>query len=310
MKRPVLLADIGATTTRLAVARDGIKLEGVRTLPSAEIKDLPALLAETLAGAEARPTVAVLAVAGPVEGDDVALTNLPLAFNCAALKRRLKLARLHVANDFACLAHAVAALAEPDLQAIGGGHGVAKANVIVCGPGSGFGAALVLRDGKEPRVLPSEAGHMRFGAANADEARVIARLVRDHGSVAIDNVVSGPGLARLHQILAGEETTPEAVIAGATAREEKARATVDVFLRLFGRIAGDLALAFDARGGVFLAGGVSRALAHLMPGSPFRAAFEDHPPYQKRLAGVPTLVVMHPTPGLIGAAVIARRAFK
>lgn len=309
MKRPVLLADIGATNTRLAVARDGVKLENVRTLASAEIKDLPALLTETLAGAEVRPAVAVLGVAGPVEGDDVALTNLPLAFNCVALKSRLKLARLHVTNDFACLAHAVAALTESDLQAIGGGHGVPKANAVVCGPGSGFGTALVLRDGKEPRVLPSEAGHMRFGAANADEARVIARLVRDHGSVAIDDVVSGPGLARLHRILCGEETTPEAIVAGATAREEKARATVDVFLRLFGRIAGDLALAFDARGGVFLAGGVSRALAHLMPGSPFRAAFEDHPPYQKRLAAVPTSVIMHPTPGLVGAAVIARAAF-
>ncbi len=309
MKRPVLLADIGATTTRLAVARDGIKLEDVRTVPSKEIKDLPALLAETLAGAEARPTVAVLAVAGPVEGEDVALTNLPLAFNCAALKSRLKLARLHVANDFACLAHAVAAFSEPDLEAIGGGHAVPKANAVVCGPGSGFGTALVLRDGKEPRVLASEAGHMRFGAANADEARVIARLVRDHGPVAIDDVVSGPGLARIHHILSGEEMTPEAVIAGATAREEKARATVDVFLRLYGRIAGDLALAFDARGGVFLGGGVSRALAHLMPSSPFRAAFEDHPPYQKRLAAIPTNVVMHPTPGLVGAAVIARSAF-
>lgn len=309
MKRPVLLADIGATTTRLAVARDGVKLENVRTLASAEIKDLPALLTETLAGAEVRPAVAVLGVAGPVEGDDVALTNLPLAFNCVALKSRLKLARLHVTNDFACLAHAVAALTESDLQAIGGGHSVPKANAVVCGPGSGFGTALVLRDGKEPRVLPSEAGHMRFGAASADEARVIARLVRDHGPVAIDDVVSGPGLSRLHRILCGEETTPEAIVAGATAREEKARATVDVFLRLFGRIAGDLALAFDARGGVFLAGGVSRALAHLMPGSPFRAAFEDHPPYQKRLAAVPTSVVMHPTPGLVGAAVIARAAF-
>jgi glucokinase len=309
MKRPVLLADIGATTTRIAVARDGVKLEDVRTLPSAGIKDLPALLGEALAGAEARPTVAVLAVAGPVEGEDVALTNLPLAFNCAALKSRLKLARLHVANDFACLAHAMAALTDPDVQAIGGGHAVPKANAVVCGPGSGFGTALVLRDGKEARVVPSEAGHMRFGAANADEARVIARLVRDHGSVAIDDVVSGPGLARLHHILSGEEATPEAVIAGATAREEKARATVDVFLRLYGRIAGDLALAFDARGGVFLGGGVSRALAHLMPGSPFRAAFEDHPPYQKRLAGIPTSVVIHPTPGLVGAAVIARTVF-
>src|ERR1700674_686366 len=100
MKRPVLLADIGATTTRLAVARDGVKLEGVRTLPSAGIKDLPALLAETLAAAGAGPTVAVLPLARPVEGDDLALTNLPLAFNCTALKSRLKLARLHVANDF------------------------------------------------------------------------------------------------------------------------------------------------------------------------------------------------------------------
>jgi glucokinase len=309
MNRPVLLAELGATNTRLAVVRDGVKLGDVRTVASAEVKDLPALLGEALAAAEARPTAAVLAVAGPVEDDEIALTNLSLAFSRRRLMQRLKLARLVVVNDFACLAHAVSALGPSDLQPVGGGHGVAKGHALVCGPGTGFGAATVLRDGSAPRVLPSEAGHMRLGAADADEARIVARLVREHGPVAVDDVVSGPGLARVHRAMTGEEATPEAIIAAATAREEKAHATVEVFLRLFGRIAGDLALAFDARGGVFLGGGVSRALAHVMAGSPFRAAFEDHPPYQKRLAAIPTAVIMHPTPGLVGAAVIARAEF-
>jgi glucokinase len=309
MKRSVLLADIGATTTRLALARDGIRLDGVRTLASKEIKDFPALLAETLAASNPRPTAAVLAVAGPVEGDAIACTNLALTFSRRRLMRGLKLARLAVVNDFACLAHGVSALGEADLAPVGGGRGVARGNCLVCGPGTGFGAALVLRDGKHPRVVASEAGHMLLGAVHADEARVVGRLMREQGAATVEDLVSGPGLARLHRLLTGEETTPESVISGALAGEDAARATVAVFLRLFGRVAGDLALAFDARGGVYLAGGVSRALAPLLPGSPFREAFEDHPPYQKRLAAIPIEVVMHPTPGLVGAAVIARTDF-
>jgi glucokinase len=181
-----------------------------------------------------------------------------------------------------------------------------KERLLVCGPGSGFGSALLLKQARRAQVLSSEAGHMRLGAASADEARVIAHFLRDDGPVIVEHMLSGPGLVRVHHILSGERKRAEAIVTAACAGEPAARATTDFFLRLFGRIAGDLALAYNAKA-VFLAGGVTRGLAPLVPNSPFQVAFEDHAPYRDRMALIPIKVIVHEEPGLFGTAQIARR---
>jgi glucokinase len=130
------------------------------------------------------------------------------------------------------------------------------------------------------------------------------------GTVVTEHVLSGPGLVRLHRILNGKSESAEEIAAAARKGRADAKATVDMFLRWFGRIAGDLALTFDARGGVYLAGGVSRALAPLVGSSGFRETFENHPPYAARLAAIPVYVVVHPAPGLAGAAVLGQRLMR
>jgi glucokinase len=309
MTHPVLVVDVGATTTRLALARKDGSLDGVRSFANDAAKDLATLLAGALdrAGPK-RPVTCALAVAGPIDGDRVTLTNRAWSFSRRGLARTLKLKRLLVVNDFVAIAHALPALRSADLVSVGGGRGDARGTLLACGPGTGFGVGVLLRAGRRMHAMASEAGHMRLGAATADEARIVAHLVREQGPVAVEDVLSGPGLARLHRILADEKSGAETIVVAARAGNGKARATIDVFLRLFGRIAGDLALAFDARGGVYLAGGLGRALAPLVSSSPFRAAFEEHPPYESRLASIPTHIIVHPVPGLIGAAELARVA--
>ncbi len=248
----------------------------------------------------------MLAVAGPVEGDEVALTNRKWSFSQRVLRKALKLTRLVVVNDFVAAAHALPTLRSTDLVSVGGGRSELRGTMLVCGPGTGFGAATLQRQSGKPRAIASEAGHMRLGAATADEARVVAHLVRDAGAVTVEHLLSGQGLVRLHRVLSGEQATTRQIIEAARLGKNAARETVHAFLRLYGRIAGDLALAFDARGGVFLAGGVGRVLAPFYSSSPFRAAFEEHPPYEARLAAIPTHVIVHAAPGLLGAAAIAR----
>ncbi len=307
MTHPVLVADVGATTTRFAFARKDGSLDAVRSFANDEVEDLAIFLAGALDQAKPRrPMACVLAVAGPIDGDRVTLTNRSWSFSRRGLARKLKLKRLVVVNDFVAVAHALLALGPADLVSVGGGRGEARATMLACGPGTGFGVGVLLRTGRQMRAMASEAGHMRLGAATADEARIVAHLVREHGPAAVEDLLSGPGLVRLHRILSDEKSAPEAIVAAARAGKSKARATTDLFLRLFGRIAGDLALAFNARGGVYLAGGLGRALAPLVSSSPFRAAFEEHPPYENRLASIPTHVIVHPVPGLIGAAELAR----
>jgi len=275
------------------------------------VPDLRELLERELAAAgKPRPTTAVLAVAGPIDGDRVALTNRAWWFSQAKLKRALKLKRLIVVNDFAAVAHALPVLQVKDLVRIGGGKGEPGGNLVACGPGTGFGVAALVRRAREPFVLSSEAGHMMFGPAAAEEAEIFARLSPGPKPRVVENLLSGPGLARLHRALAGQTLSSDHVIINVKAGDEAALRTVEAFLRLLGRVAGDIALAFDARGGVYIAGGVGRALAPLFAASPFRKAFEDRPTYGDRLAATPTYAIVHPSPELLGALTLGLAALR
>jgi glucokinase len=309
MAKPALVADIGASTIRVALARANGALVSMRSFPLRSDENPETRLAAALLAAKPRPDAAVLAVAGPVDGDQVTMTNFNWSFSQKTLMRSLKLKRMTVVNDFVAVAHALPALRPADLVSLPGGHKNAKGNLLACGPGSGFGVSALI-PARRPIAIASEAGHMRLGAATADAARVVAHLVREMGTVVTEHVLSGPGLARLHRILTDRHESAEEIAAAARRGQAEAKATVDMFLRWFGRIAGDLALTFDARGGVYLAGGVSRALAPLVASSGFREAFENHPPYATRLAAIPLYVVVHPAPGLAGAAVLARRLMR
>ncbi|GGF76366.1 glucokinase [Azorhizobium oxalatiphilum] len=310
MALTVLLADIGGTSTR--IARAG--LDGQPYDIRVEANDAHASLEELFkayleaTGGE-RPVAGVFAVAGPVEGDKVRLTNRDWAFSRPEMAAALGLSDLKVLNDFVALAHGVPALGVADLVPVGAGQAVPGAPILVCGPGTGLGTAALIPQGDGAlEVLPSEGGHVRFGAVQADEARILAHLVREFGgSVSVERVLSGSGLVRLHAILNGATLTSQEIIRAGLTASGPEQETCFLFLRILGRVLGDYALLFDARGGVFIPGGVAAALAPLFAESLFRAAFEDHDPHRARLVGMPTQVVVHPTPGLVGTATLGRR---
>jgi len=308
MAPTVLLADIGGTTTRIARAgSDGVpfdmRLEANDSYMSAQ--DLIGTYLSARGGEP--PRAAVLAVAGPMDGDQVRLTNRGWSFSRTALAAAFGFERMEVLNDFAAFAHAVPALSREELLGVGVGRAVAGRPILVCGPGTGFGCAVALPREHGVEVLASEAGHMRLGAVNTDEARLIAHMVRDLGPVVVEHVLSGAGLVRVHRILTGEQLSSHAIIMAAVNGQRSERESCMVFLRVLGRVAGDLALAFEAQGGVYVGGGIGRAMAPLFAEGAFRAAFEDHPPYNDRLAQIPVHVVTHAAPEVLGAGRIARR---
>lgn len=311
MERSILIADIGATTTRTAFVGASGAFNSMVSVSNREAGDLAqylaAVIANTIARGEPRPREAVLAVAAPVDGEDIVFTNHPWKFARTPLSQQLGIEDLVVLNDFAAAAHAVPLLQPADLMQIAAGRAVPNGTQLICGPGTGFGVAALHYHADGVRITPSEAGHMRFGATNADEARILAYLVKDLGSVVIEDLLSGAGITRLHFILHGKSADANSVIADAAEDGLAAQETVSVFLRILGRVTGDLALAFDVRGGLFLAGGVVRSLAPLIAASPFLSSFQDHPPYEDRLGAVPIHLVLHSMPGLLGAASIARR---
>jgi glucokinase len=303
----VLLADIGGTNSRFALAGSDGRPTRMLIIENDSVPNLEGAIARYLDESGALPSAAVLAVAAPLESEEVALTNRAWRFRPGELARRFGFAKLRLVNDFEAIAWALTRLTSDDAHPVGQVL-VARPGVrAVLGPGTGLGvAALVPVDGRW-HVLASEGGHASFGPRTPDEVEIFAALMREHGSISAETILSGPGLPRLLHAVdpRSHAKTPEAVVANALAGEAAALAAAQLFVRFLGRFAGGLALTFKAVGGVYIAGGVVSRLGPLFDAQAFRAAFEAHPPYQALLASIPIWLMHRSEPGLLGCAVLA-----
>jgi glucokinase len=212
-------------------------------------------------------------------------------------------------NDFVASAHAVPVLSGADVVPLNGKLAASAGNILLCGPGTGFGAAAILRQDGKLRVAESEAGHMALGAVTATELAAFARIAEEDGPLIVEDLLAGNGLVALHGALTDTQMSSGDLVAAALRGETAAKHTMDMFMAVFGRVAGDLALAFNARGGVYMSGGLGQALAPFYNEAPFRSAFEQHRPYQEFLRSIALFAVAHPCPGLVGALQIARAEF-
>ncbi len=315
LPHPVLLADIGGTHARFAVVREpgGV----VERLPALTTRDpalphAPSALARALASATVRPRSLVLAVAGPVTGMTAELTNAAWRFDGPALVDALQVETGLLLNDFEAVAMAASYLGTSDWVAIGEPVNTAATGpILVLGPGTGFGAATVVRLGDHLAVLPGEAGHMEIGPASESELALWPHLERVDGRVTVETLLSGAGLGRLEAALsaragvAGACRGGAAVAASARAGEPVAQQAVALFVRLLGRVAGDLALMVKATGGVFVAGGVMPRLLPLIDRAALRAAFDHKAPMTALMRAIPFGLITAPDPAFAGLAAAA-----
>jgi glucokinase len=310
---PRLLADIGGTNARFALQRPGRRPAHYRVLKTGDHPGLVAAITRYLALVRPvqKPSVAAIAVAAPVLGDAIALTNSSWSFSVAAVARAAGLTRLHVLNDFEVLAWALATFGRDDLLKIGRGRPVARAPAAVFGPGTGLGVSCFVPEAAGgPAALASEGGHASLAAGTAREAAVIEVLRKRFGHVSAERLLSGPGLANIYaalsQLDAAALSTP--MKPGAIARaardgsDPRAREAVATFSALAGQFAGDIALTFGARGGVYVAGGVIPRLGDAFDIRLFRRRFEAKGRFATWLQRVPTWLVTHPRPAMPGLA--------
>lgn len=304
----ILLADIGGTTSRFALAHAGGRPERIITVKNDDVADIEALIAQALDQLGAKPVAAVLAIAGPVDGDVIKLTNRPWQFRLSDLSGRFGF-RVRAINDFEALASALPLLGDEDTRQLGAVARRREGVKVVVGPGTGLGVAALMPLGTEWQVVASEGGHVSFGPASPDEAAIFASLAQEIGPISAESVLSGRGLARLHRAVnpGVMKLSPEMILTQARAGHPEARRTIALFTRLLGRFAGDVALTFKATGGVYIAGGVATGLGPLLDDRLFRAAFEAHPPHQKLLADIPVSLITCTEPGLLGCTAIASR---
>ncbi|MBU8537503.1 glucokinase [Falsiroseomonas tokyonensis] len=307
-----LLADIGGTNARFALLQDG-RIGAPVILPVAGFGSAEDAMEEALKrlAPAAPPEQAVLALAGPVLAEPVRLTNAPWSLESAAIAARFGMRRVRLVNDFLALAHALPHLAGGDLVRIGGGTPVASAPMLVVGPGTGLGAAGLVPTAGDPVAVPTEGGHIGLAAETPREDAVIAALRARCGRAGAEEALSGRGLVNLHAIAAELQgvAAPQrdaAAIVAAAGTCPVADEALAHFLAFLAAYAGDMALAWGARGGIFIAGGILPRLLPRLDAPRFRAQFEAKPPMRHWMADVPLAVVTHPAPAFLGLAALAR----
>lgn len=312
----IVTADIGGTHARFAIATlDGKAVTGlsdVVTLRTREHASFETAWEEfERRSGGSLPSTLAMAVAGPVDGELLQLTNNPWVIRPALLHEKLGVGRFTIVNDFGAIAHAVASLDASAFQTQCGpdrplpGEGVTT----VLGPGTGLGVAALLRRGDNSYdVIETEGGHVDFAPLDSLEDNILVQLRKNFRRVSVERLVSGRGLMNIYGALGAIEGQP------LMARDDKslwdvaldgsdslAAAALDRFCLCLGAVAGDLALAHGAKA-VVIGGGVGLRLADHLPRSGFASRFIAKGRFERRMAEIPVKLITYPEPGLFGAA--------
>jgi glucokinase len=307
MNRPRLIADVGGTNARFALI-EGEDFTRVEVIPVADFERIEDAIHKYLAGLpqEKTPDQAAFAVAGPVTGDRIVMMNSPWTFSISGMRSEFGWNALHVINDFAANALAVPEIpAELRLQ-VGNGAPADDMPIAVLGPGTGLGAGGLVPSASGWIAVAGEGGNVTLAANDSREAAIIDILRRQYAHVSAELVLSGPGLVNLYESLcelAGKPATPatpEYITNVYPGCEPQCREAMTLFCAILGSFAGDLALTFGARGGVYVMGGIVPKIYEIFRQSQFRDRFESKGRYRDYLCGIPTYVVAHPFPAFLG----------
>jgi glucokinase len=311
----IVAIDIGGTHARFALAEVSggrvVEMGEVCTLKTAEHASLQTAW-EAFAAAAGRPLppAAAVAIAGPVQGEVLKLTNNPWVIRPALIPEKLGAARYTLVNDFGAVAHAVAQLGDEHFSHLcGPDKPLPDEGVIsVVGPGTGLGVAQLLRRDGRYHVIETEGGHIDFAPLDGLEDRILAQLRQRHRRVSVERVASGMGLTNLYEALAAiegrelrfrdEKALWQAAMAG---EDSLAAAAFDRFCLSLGAVAGDIALAQGAAA-IVIGGGLGLRLAGHLPRSGFRDRFIAKGRFERRMDEMPVRIITHRQPGLFGAA--------
>jgi len=322
----ILGGDLGGTKTLLALAErhDGrFRVIREQRFASHDYPSFDTLLSGFLADS---PPIdaACFGVAGPTDGKTAKLTYLPWHLSAARLSKEFGIGQVTLANDFAAAAHGLGLIEPAQIRTLHAGQPVARAPRVILGAGTGLGVAGLLWEDNRYRVIPGEGGHIGFAPQTAQQGELWGWLLEQNGRVTTEDIVSGPGLARIYAFLSGRprpsgstlgrspagnpsalrqpEEIGKAALAKIDARAEQA---LGIWLNCFGAFAGDLALHWLAHGGIYLAGGIAAKLLPRVDTSPFIKAFLAKREHQHLIRNIPIHLVTAEDLGVQGALALA-----
>ena len=312
---PILIGDIGGTNARFALVNGPDepieRLPYAHTAAFANIDD--AIEQTVVRGAGARPKSAILALAGPIAGESVPLTNSDWVVKPNQLIKRFGFAEVVLLNDFEAQALALPDLTAQDLDPIGNGTSRPDAVRVVLGPGTGLGVGALVRARDTWVPVPGEGPHIDLGPVTDRDMAIWPHIERVLGRVSAEAVLSGSGMLRLYRAICRtdgalpRQASPEAVTAaGLAGTDPQATETLTLFATYLGRVAGDLALIFMAYGGIFLGGGIAGKIAPVLKAGAFRQAFTAKAPHTALLERMATAIIIKDDAALGGIAAFAR----
>ncbi len=317
----VVAVDIGGTHARFAIARidtqGAVTLGEPVTMKTAEHASLQTAWEAFAAHVGIPlPRAAAIAIAAPVRGEAIKLTNNPWIIRPALIREKLDVERHVLVNDFEAVGHAVAAAGPEHFEHLTGPDEPlpARGTISIVGPGTGLGVAQLIRDGALSHVQPTEGGHIDYAPLDAIEDAILAALRKRYRRVSIERIVSGPGLVDIHAVLASIEGRAIHAIddkalwaLGLAGTDSLAAAAVDRFCLALGSVAGDIALVQGA-GAVVIAGGLGLRIKDALPRSGFATRFRAKGRFEELMASLPVKLITHPQPGLLGAAAAFARS--
>ena len=316
-EQTLLIGDIGGTNARFALANSDVPgFSAQEVLECATYATADHAIREYLESAGAgAPDAICLAAAGPIVNERVRFTNNPWTISAADLRAEFETSRVRLLNDFEAIAYSIPWLGKDELMEIGlpeaAPLGDKNYTVGVLGPGTGLGAVGLVRRGDLLIPLPSEASHGGFAAETQVQLDILTELRERFDRVSSERVVSGQGVENLYWALARIHNDKRAQLTAAeifgASPEDNPRATeaVELFYEILGQVAGDLALALGADA-IFIAGGIAQRYPERLADSRFRTGFEQKGRHRSLMERIPTQLITHPQPGLLGAAYCAR----
>lgn len=307
-----LIADIGGTNARFALRSEGI-IHDERVLACADYPHIADAVEDYLLRVDAsgarRPREAAFAIACPVIGDVIRMTNYVWEFSASAVRRQLRLERFIVLNDFTALAMAIPHLSSQQLLQVGGGIPVMNAPIALVGPGTGLGVSGLIHSAGHWLPLQGEGGHATFAPANEREIEILNVLWRQYSHVSTERLLSGPGLVAIYQslcILDGLPVEPflppDIARHGLDGTRAVCTEALNIFCAVLGTFAADVVLTLGALGGVYIGGGIVPKLIDFFKQSGFRSRFEAKGRYAEYLASIPSWVITTETPALVGVS--------
>jgi glucokinase len=309
---PRLIADIGGLYARFAIETSYGEFAQQRSLRCADFPSFEAAMAAYLASLKSAPVAhAALAIANPVDGDQVRMTNYHWQFSIEETRVNLGLDTLVVVNDFTSLAMALPRLGPQDFRQVGPGQAVKNSVIGLLGSGSGLGVSGLIPSGDGWTSLGSEGGHASFAPSDAREAAVLTYMWRQFDHVSFERLLSGPGLELTYMAIAELNKTqvkalsaPEITRCALEDKDPLCTQTLEVFCNMLGTAASNLALTLGATGGIYIGGSIVPRLGEFFDRSGFRSRFEQKGRFANYVGQIPTFVITAPEATFLGASAI------